>query len=83
MDILAALITTIQIMAAVIGQIVLFWVMIAAVVITAAILQSIREAIRDSREEKRQEREERKKYEQSNTDRTINTRSRGKIFRGK
>lgn len=80
MEILAALTMAIKIIAAVIGLIAIFWVMIAAIIINAVILQSVREAIRDSREEKKQEREEKKRYEQSNTDRTINTRSRSKMF---
>lgn len=83
MEILAALTMAIKIIAAVIGLIAIFWVMIAAIIINAVVLQSLWEAIRDSREEKRQKREERKKYEQSNIDRTVNTRSRGKIFRRK
>lgn len=83
MEILVALTMAIKIIAAVIGLIVIFWVMIAAFIINAVVLQSLWEAIRDSREEKRQKREERKKYEQSNIDRTVNTRSRGKIFRRK
>lgn len=83
MEILVALTMAIKIIAAVIGLIVIFWVMIAAFIINAVVLQSLWEAIRDSREEKRQKREERKKYEQSDIDRTVNTRSRGKIFRRK